>query len=473
VTPPVLQQKDADVIVAGAGPAGLTTAWRLQQAGVDALVVEARDRVGGRTLTHHVDRAVTHTDTAETGSPAGSDPVALDLGAGWVGPGQDRVRALIDELGLTTFATYTVGANLIEHRRRLRSYRGTVPRLGPVVLVDLAQAQRRLNRMAREVSTMTPWETPRRSRWDQQTLGGWIARNLHTRTGREVMTLAAEAIWAAHPDELSLLHALFYIRSGGSVEVLAGVQGGAQQDRVHGGMQQIATSLAARLSRPPLLESAVRTVTWTPDNITVTATSGSQFSGRRLVLAFAPHLMSAVHFDPPLPALRQQLHQRMPAGTVTKCYALYPTPFWRAAGLSGQATSLNGPVKVTFDASPSDGRPGILLAFLEGRQARQLGHVSEARRRGVVLDCLGRLFGQQAHEPLAYVEKNWAADPYAGGCYAGFFGPNGWTDYGSAVRAPIGPIHFCGSETATRWYGYVDGAIRSGEDTAQCLIDSL
>jgi monoamine oxidase len=449
---------DADVLVVGAGLAGLTAARRLEQAGHDALVVEARDRVGGRTLSLPVPGA----------DP--DDPAAvLDLGAGWVGPTQDRVLALIGELGLATFPTYEAGDNLSEHKGTLRRYRGTIPRLGALALADIAQAQLRLDRMARTVPVETPWAAPRAAVWDRTTFAGWIRRNLRTGTGRDLMQIVAEAVWAAHPAELSFLHVLFYLRAAGGFDALTGVRGGAQQDRVVGGTQRIALAAAAALRREPVLDAPVQAVDWTADRVTLTLRDGRRVTGRRSVLALAPHLLAPVRFEPTLPPLRHQLHQRMPPGTVIKCHAVYPTPFWRDAGLSGQAADPTGPVKVTFDASPPGGSPGVLLGFVEGRQARQLGAGSARERRQAVLDCLVRYFGPAAGRPTGFVERAWATDPYAGGCYAGYFGPNGWTDYGGVLRPPIGPLHFAGTETATAWFGYLDGAVRSGEAAAAAV----
>lgn len=453
---------DADVVVVGAGVAGLTAARRLAAAGSDVLVVEARDRVGGRTLSVPVPGADPDDPTA-----------VLDLGAGWVGPTQDRVLALAAELGLATFGTYDEGANLSEHRGRMLRYSGTIPRLGPLMLADIGQAQARLDRMARQVPVEAPWTAQHAAAWERQTLESWARRNLRTRGGRDVLQLAAEAIWAAQMSELSLLHALFYIRAAGGFEALTGVRGGAQQDRIAGGTQAIALAAAAALPRPPLLSFPVAEVAWTPDGVTVGAADGRAVTARRAVFALAPHLLAPVRFSPGLPALRHQLHQRMPPGTVVKCHVVYRTPFWRDAGLTGQVTSPVGPVKVTFDASPPGGSPGVLLGFLEGRQARRLGPLSPERRRQEVLDCLARYLGPAARDATGYVERSWAADPYAGGCYAGYFGPGGWTEYGPALRPPIGPLHFAGTETATRWMGYLDGGVRSGEAAAVAVRASL
>jgi monoamine oxidase len=185
-----------------------------------------------------------------------------------------------------------------------------------------------------------------------------------------------------------------------------------------------------------------------------------------VVVAVPPVLAGRIAYDPPLPAARDQLTQRMPMGAVIKCMAIYEEPFWRADGLSGQATSMPGPAQVVFDNTPPGGTPGVLLGFLEGTDARRLGAEPEAMRRAAVTGNFARLFGDRATRPADYVERDWSTDVWSRGCYAGVFGPGAWTEYGRALRPPVGRIHWAGTETATRWMGYFDGAIQSGARAA-------
>ncbi len=188
------------------------------------------------------------------------------------------------------------------------------------------------------------------------------------------------------------------------------------------------------------------------------------------IVAIPPALCGRIAYDPPLPGLRDQLTQRMPQGTVIKCMAVYDEPFWRTVGLSGQAASTSGPVKVVFDNSPPDGRPGVLLGFLEAREARRLGSRPAEERRRAVLDGFARFFGQRAAEPERYIERSWAEEEWSRGCYGGYFPTGGWTDYGPALRRPVGRVHWAGAETATAWMGYMDGAVRSGEEAAREVL---
>jgi monoamine oxidase len=163
----------------------------------------------------------------------------------------------------------------------------------------------------------------------------------------------------------------------------------------------------------------------------------------------------------------------MAQGSVVKCMAVYERPFWRELGLSGQLTSTRGPVSVGFDNSPPDGSPGVLLGFLEGRAAREGATLDADARRTAVLESLKRAFGAEAANPEHYVDKAWASDEWARGCYGGFMPPGGWLDHGAALRAPIGAIHWAGAETASVWNGYMDGAVSSGERAATEVLEAL
>jgi monoamine oxidase len=446
---------EADVVVVGAGLAGLVAARELTAAGASVVVIEARDRVGGRVLNHDL----------------GGGKV-VEVGGQWIGPTQDRLAALAQQLGVETFPTHVEGENVIEYRGRLRRYRGAIPRINPVVLVDVERAQRRLNRLARRVPLDAPWEAPDAERLDGQTAASWLRRNLATSAGRMLLELGIEAVWAAQPEDLSLLHVLFYIHSAGSLDMLFETEGGAQQERFVGGSQRVALRMAEELGARVVLGAPVRGIEHGAEGVTVHA-DGVVARGKRALVAIAPTLAGRIGYDPPLSGYRDQLTQRMPMGTVVKCMAIYDEPFWRSEGLSGQGTSDTGPVKVTSDNSPPDGSPGVLLGFLEGRHARELGRASAEQRRAAVIDSFTRLFGPRAARPDAYVEKLWAEEEFTRGCYGCHMPTGAWTSYGRALRPPIGPLHWAGAEYATVWNGYMDGAVRSGEAVARELVERL
>jgi monoamine oxidase len=220
------------------------------------------------------------------------------------------------------------------------------------------------------------------------------------------------------------------------------------------------------------LSSPVRRIEVRGDKVVVEAGTGT-FAGRRVVVSTPPLLAGRIDYDPPLPPGRDQLTQRTPMGSVIKCQVVYDEPFWRADGLSGQATGDGEGARVVFDNSPPDGTPGVLLGFLEGDEARRLARVDPATRRGVVVDSLTRYFGPRAAKPADYHELDWQREHWSGGCYGTLFGPNVWTRYGPALRAPVGRVHWAGTETATVWAGYMDGAVQSGQRVAAEVLAAL
>jgi monoamine oxidase len=445
------ERVEADVAIVGAGIAGLVAARDLVAAGNEVVVLEARDRVGGRVLNHEL-----------------SDGTVVELGGQWIGPTQLRMAKLTAELGLETFPTHDTGEHLLRVGGRRIRYR-TRPRLGPLVLADIAQAQIRFDRLAARIPLEVPWTADRARDLDTQTFETWIRRNTRTGTGREMLRLYAEGVFAAEASDFSLLHALFYTHSGGGVDALAGTHGGAQQDRFVGGSQLVPIRLAERLGDRVRLGAPVRRIEQRATDATVVGDE-VQVTAARVIVAVPPTIAGRIVYDPPLPGVRDQLTQRVPAGSVIKCHAVYDTPFWRDDGLTGQATGDGGPAKVVFDNSPPAGTPGVLLAFLEGAAARRLNRVDPDERRAAVVGSLVDFFGPRAAEPVEFVDLDWTEEEWTRGCYGAHFPPGVWTQYGSVLRAPVGRVHWAGTETATVWSGYMDGAVQSGERVAAEVV---
>lgn len=441
-------------VVVGAGLAGLAAARQLVADGHEVVVLEGRDRVGGRL----------EGMTLEDGTP-------LELGGQWIGEGHDRMRALVAELGLTTFRTYNdegrLTLELLGRRTTMAAHKGAVPTLSPFALADLAQGLRRFERLARRTDLERPWATPDAARMDGQTFETWVRRNLRTRAGRAYFRIACEAVWATETADVSLLHALFYAHSNADLETLLAVDRGAQQDRVVGGSVRIAEAMAAELGERVVLGSPVRRIVQTADGVRVETRAGEVHAADHVIVTLPPTLAGRLEYDPVLPSWRDQLTQRVPAGSVIKAFAVYPAPFWRSRGLNGQVASDVGPVKVVFDNSPPTPGPGVLMGFFEGAAARTWARRTPEERCAALVACLVRAFGPDAAEPVAYHERDWMAEEFTRGCYGAHFGPGVWTAYGEALRASIGRIHWAGAECAPRWNGYMEGAVRSGEDVAR------
>ncbi|HEY7456495.1 MAG TPA: FAD-dependent oxidoreductase, partial [Solirubrobacterales bacterium] len=392
------------------------------------------------------------------------DGVTVDLGGQWVGSDHSRVRRLAAELGIELFPQHGAGRNLLDVGGRRRRYRGTIPRLGPRVLWDVFVARRRLDRLARAVGAEQPWAAEHAAELDGETVAEWCERNVRTPIARELIGLAGRTVWGAGPAELSMLHVLFYVAAAGGFDKLIDTEGGAQQDRLEGGAQLLPLRLAGSLGDRVRLGAPVRRIAQAEDRVRVEA-DGVAVEASRAIVAAPPAVAARIELDP-LPPGRPELAERMRPGALTKCIALYARPFWREDGFSGEAVSDAGPVTLAFDSSPRDGSAGVLLGFVGGPEARELAALPPAQRRAPVLACFERLYGQAAAVPVDYAEQTWAEEEWSGGGPTSNFGPGGWTACGPALREPHGRLHWAGTETATVWSGYMEGALQAGERVA-------
>jgi monoamine oxidase len=441
-----------DVAVVGAGLAGLTAARAVRAAGRSVLVLEARRRVGGRNFDH----------------PLGEGKVA-ELGGQWAGPGQVRVLALARELGIATFPTYSGGKSVYYRSGQLHTYSGDVPPANPVSLVELEAAMLALNNMAASVPADRPWTARQAASWDQQTIATFIGEHLQTDEARALTTLAVNGVYGEQASEISLLDLLSAITGvGGDINTLVG---SAQSIRFVGGPQQLSVRLARQLGNAVRLGTAVIAID--RDARVTLHTASERFRARRAILTPPKPLIGRIGYSPPLPPGHDQILQRQPMGSVIKVNAIYPTPFWRELGLNGAATSDTGPIRITYDNSPPDGRPGILVGFMEGNDSRAFYGASPAARRQAALDSFARYFGEPARHPIGYVDLAWAEEPYTRGAYGSFNPPGVLTSLADTAVQQVGLLHFAGADFSPLWPGYMDGAIRSGERAAREALAQL
>ena len=441
--------KHVDVVVVGGGLAGLTTATDLAHAGHSVVLLEARDRVGGRTLNHSV-----------------GDGEVVEVGGQWVGPGQDRILARAKALDIRTFKTYTKGEQILDYRGKKSHFTGLIPPLPEPDAGDFGKLLGKIVKLQGTVPRDEPWTAHDARSLDSQTADTFKLANSSTYGARFLYDLAIKAVFAADPRDLSLLHMLFYLHSGNGIINLTSTAGGAQDSRFHGGSQLVSLRMAKRLGARVVLSAPVRRITQSGGGVIVESDAGS-WHAKRVVVAMAPMLAGRIDFQPEMPALRDGLTQHVPQGSVIKYEAVYPSPFWRDRGLSGYANSDRPPIRLTYDNSPPSGKPGVLLGFVVGEDARRLQTRSAKARRHTVLETFTRLFGARAGRPRELIEHNWSAEAWTRGCYAGYMPPGVWSDYGQALRAPVGRIHWAGTETSEVFMGYMDGAVRSGERAAR------
>lgn len=445
----------ADVVVIGAGFAGLSAARQLVADGLDVVVLEAQDRVGGRVLNH----------------PLGDGQV-VEAGGQYIGPTQHRMAALAAEYEVATYPTYDQGAsvNIIEGERLLNAF---PPGVGEEYLALAAQLQA----MADTVPVDAPWTAPEAVAWDSQTLQTWLDEAGASPAAQGIFRGISD-LWGAEPRDVSLLFALFYIAAAGdettpgTLDRLIDIRDGAQELRFVGGSQLIAIRMAEALGDRVHLSTPVRAIRTTPDGVQVEA-DGLNVTARRVIVATPPALAAGIEYEPQLPTRRAQLFQRFPMGSLMKVEAVYEEPFWRAEGLSGVSMVPDGVVHLTFDNTPPGGTPGIFFGFLSGSVARGWSLRDPDERREAVLRNFAEIIGERALSPVDYFEVDWPGNAWERGGPVAYLGPGVLLDYGSTIREPVGPIHWAGTETATYWNGYMEGAVQSGERAAAEVVAAL
>ena len=440
---------DVDFCVVGAGFAGLTAALRLKQGGHSMDVLEARERIGGRTFTVNRD-----------------DGSWIDRGGAWVGPGQDAIHGLMKEFGVPSYKQYTDGKAMMVVDGKQYRYQGTIPwSLSPWAAANLGAVFLELGQMSKSIPLEAPWEAKNAQKWDQITLAKWLSSNTISKPAHDLLETALAGCYTSAASEVSMLFALYQMASGGGPGFLLGVKDGAQDSRVVGGMGAIYQPMAAEIGDSLHLSQPVRRIVSDADGVTVHS-DDMTVRAHRVIVAVPLAIASQIIYEPMLPVDRSFLHQRMPSGAIFKINIVYDEPFWRNDGLSGQSAAPGSPATVTIDASTDAPRPGVLCVIVEGPIARQIGRLDDTERRRVILAELVGRFGDRAASPVDYLEQNWTTERYSGGGMLSHAPTGVLTEFGPALREPCGRIHWAGTESSAVMCGWVDGAVRSGERAA-------
>ena len=448
------ERVDADVCVVGAGFAGLTAARELAGEGKSVVVLEARDRVGGRVWTEPL-----------------RDGSSVDRGGAWLGPQHDAAFALADEMGVSTYKTWVKGAHLLVDEERIRRYTGLIPKISPLAVITIARAQMKIDRMAKKVPLDAPWEAKRAAEWDSRSVAWWLERSgIRTDIARNLFEMAVRGLFTGDLSDVSFLHLLFLVRAHGSINTLFSIENGAQENMVEGGMGSIAQRVAAELGDSVRVNAPVRSIAQRDDRVVVT-TDELVVTAHHAVVTTPPALTLEIDFDPGLPSDRLMLYRNDIAGPETKTLVVYDEPFWRAAGFSGQTAGPGSAAEVTLDASPASGRPGVIASFTFGPVAEGLDALEPDERRQAVLAALTHRLGPRAASPIDFIETAWWTEQWTRGCSFAHLRPGILSRYGPLLRAPLGRIHWAGTETATTSHGAIDGAVRSGERAAAEILD--
>ncbi|AFM11509.1 flavin monoamine oxidase family protein [Turneriella parva] len=436
--------RSVDVVVIGAGFAGLTAARALEAQGLKVQVIEARDRVGGRSR------------------PGKLFGRTIDTGGQWVGVGHERLTRLVHEAGAELVPQYSVGKKLVQINNKTRYYSGLIPPVSVRALIEMQFALWRLTALQRKIDPKVPWQSTL-ANLDTQTVADWQRRWLRSDGAQALFDIGVRAIFCAKPGQLSMLHFLTYLRANGSFNYLASAEGGAQAATVKGGMHQLSVHLAKKLQQKILFGAPVQKITQSSKGVVVTHSRGN-IQAKRVVLAVAPALARKIEGDA-MTTARRRLGERMPMGSVIKCLIAYKRPFWREQGFTGEFVSNTAGFSPMFDASPADGSCGILVGFFDGPTAVRWSSDADGRRREVIRSVVAA-FGAEGENPVDYVDHDWITDPFSEGCYVGLPAPGALTELGASLRAPHGRVHYAGTETASEWIGYIEGAIESGERAA-------
>jgi L-amino acid dehydrogenase len=457
----------ADVIVVGAGLSGLMAARKIVKSHETASVVvlEARDRVGGRMF-------------AQQAGEAGRG--WIDLGGQWVGEDHASVRALAAEFGLEIFEHYKTGASVLRYdgHRYIDDSQIVAPSTQ-----DRKTAEDLLRALSETADLVVPdasqpWASPLAPAYDRLTLAQWIDTNTDYEYAKfYVGMVAAFDQSGGSPGEVSLLHSLFETKA-------APPDGEPERYLIRGAAGQIPPLLAKQLGGDNVvrLHSRVVAIHQASDGVTVGAVTPQgyeEFHGKAVIVAIPPWLAGAVRYtsdvpgQPGITAQRMQLMQRMAMGTIAKVACVYDAPWWRTSTetLSGMSFSQGGLVGLSSDSGlPGDEGPGILTSFIQGDMLFEwIGLPPDKRKEWIVSDLID-LFGDDAANCTDYVEALWPQDQLTGGAYNAYLPPGGWSSFGSAIRKPFGRISWAGTETATEWYGYFEGAATAGERAADEIL---
>ncbi|KAK1903106.1 Amine oxidase [flavin-containing] [Dissostichus eleginoides] len=462
-----------DVVVVGGGISGLSAAKLLKANGLTPVVLEARDRVGGRTFT------VRNKETKW-----------VDLGGAYIGPTQNRILRLAKEYGIQTYKVNEQESLVHYVNGKSHPFKGSFPPMwNPFVLLDFNNLWRTMDEMGKEIPREAPWRAPHAEEWDKMTMLQLFEKICWTSKVLHFAKLFVNVNVTSEPHEVSALWFLWYVKQcGGTMRIFSTTNGGSPQfagiimsrtkavfleRKFVGGSSQISEFMADELGDLVKLESPVYRIDQSGDMVEVQTLDKQTYTAKYLILATPPGLNMKMHFSPELPPLRNQLISRVPMGSVIKCMVYYRENFWRKKGYCGSMVieEEGAPISLTLDDTKPDGSVPAIMGFILARKCRKLSGLTKEERLKKICEIYSRVLGsEEALHPVHYEEKNWCEEEYSGGCYTAYFPPGILTQYGKVLREPVGRLYFAGTETATEWSGYMEGAVQAGERAAREVL---
>ena len=441
-----------DVAIVGAGLSGLTAARMLSNAGKNVIVLEAQDRVGGRTWSNSLDNRA-----------------FIDIGAQWIGNNHTSMYKLAEEAGIKTFPTYNNGINIWMENGKIKTYRGETPPIGLFALLSANTNINRFDKIAAGIDPTQPWMVENAKVMDNMSLGSWVDQEVKNAKARKLIKRIAEGELCTSTYDVSLLQALSSAKATGSLKQAESVENGALRDRIEGGAQGISEYLYNQIKSAVKLNCPVTLIEQTDDGMKLGNLSYSLMAQKVIITAPSPTVKN-IRFTPELPTEKQMLINNMIMGKVVKCHAVYDTPFWREKGLSGTSFALDEVVDLSVDNSCPGSSNGILASLIHAERAEHLLKLKPEDRKQEVLEAYAKRFGEQARKPIFYHDYSFTDNQWIGGAYTGFFKNGIFSTYGSYLNKPNGNIHWAGTETSTYFKGFMEGAVLSGERVAKEIL---